>query len=145
MTKAVDYRKPFFRRQALHFECTRCGACCSGGPDEHVFLEPDEVPALAAELELSTSSFRRRYLMRTEEGDLVLRMRDDGACILLAADGTCGAYRARPLQCRTYPFWPELVRTAKAWRREARRCEGMDRGERVPIERIEAALREMER
>lgn len=145
MKTAADYRRPFFRRQALHFECTRCGVCCTGGPDEHVFLEPGEAEALAAELALERSVFARRHLTRTEEGDPVLRMRADGACSLLAADGTCGAYRARPLQCRTYPFWPELVHTAKAWRREARRCEGIDRGARVPLERIEAALREMER
>jgi Fe-S-cluster containining protein len=145
MTKAVDYRKPFYQRQALHFECTRCGVCCTGGADEYVFLEPDDVPVLAAELGLSLPGFRRRYLMRTDEGDLVLRMRDDGACVLLAADGTCRVYRGRPLQCRTYPFWPELVETAKAWQRESRRCEGIGQGARVPLELIEAALREMER
>jgi Fe-S-cluster containining protein len=145
MVKAVDYRKPLYKRQALHFECTRCGACCTGGPNEYVFLEPDEAQALADELGLSLASFHRRYLAYTEEGDLVLLMRDDGACSLLTADGTCSAYRARPVQCRTYPFWPEVVQTAKAWRREAQRCEGIDRGPRIPLERIEAALKEMDR
>ncbi len=142
MKRTEDYREPFYKRRGLHFECTRCGACCTGSAEEYVFLSREEARRLGAHLGLSWSWFRRRYLTYTAEKDLVLRMRDDGACAMLRADGSCRAYQARPVQCQTYPFWPELVRSAKAWRREARRCEGIDRGARVPLAMIEAALRE---
>lgn len=142
MKHPEDYRKPFYKRQELRFECTRCGACCTGSAEEYVFLGRDEARRLGDHLGLSWPWFRRHYLARTAENDLVLRMRDDGACILLRADGSCRAYQERPLQCRTYPFWPELMKSAKAWRREALRCEGIDRGAVVPLATIEAALRE---
>lgn len=144
MKRSPNYEMPLYKRRALHFECTRCGACCTGSSDAYVFLRPGEDRALCEELGLSWAWFRRRYLTRTEDGDQVLRMRESGACILLGPDGGCRAYRARPLQCRTYPFWPELLRSAKAWQRESKRCEGIGRGERIPLARIEAALREQD-
>lgn len=143
MTSTGREDPPFHRRTPLHFDCTRCGACCSGGPDEHVFLADGEAERIAAYLGIGRDWFCRRYLARTEEGDLVLATEPGGACVLLCHDGTCRAYEARPVQCRTYPFWPEVLKTARTWRREARRCEGIGRGARVPLERIEAALREI--
>jgi Fe-S-cluster containining protein len=143
--RSSHYEMPLYKRQELHFECTRCGVCCTGNADAYVLLWPGEAEALCAELGLSWAWFRRHYLRRDSDGDLVLRMREEQGrctCILLGADGQCRAYQARPIQCRTYPFWPELLRSAKAWEREAKRCEGIGRGERVPLERIEAALKE---
>lgn len=132
--------KAFFRVEPLRFECTGCGACCSGDGDQYVFLGPDEVPAIARHLGIGRRWFRRRYTMRAPDGERVLRM-SDGACVFLRQDGRCEIYDARPVQCRTYPFWPELVTSRQAWRREAVRCEGIGRGARVPLHVIEAALR----
>ena len=42
----------------------------------------------------------------------------------------CGIYPVRPLQCRTWPFWPENLINESAWKRAARGCPGMDRGGR---------------
>jgi len=46
----------------------------------------------------------------------------------------------RPQQCRTYPFWPEIVETRGAWQEEARRCEGMGRGPVIPLAEIRRRL-----
>ncbi len=131
----------FYRAEPLRFECTGCGACCSGGDDHHVFLAPGEARAIAGELGIGWAWFRRRYLTRTADGDQVLRMNASGSCVFLQDDGRCAVYAARPVQCRSYPFWPEILASRRAWRREAARCEGIDRGARVPLARIEAALR----
>jgi hypothetical protein len=45
------------------------------------------------------------------------------------------------VQCSTYPFWPEVIRTAATWQREKQRCEGIDHGAIIPVSRIEKALR----
>jgi Fe-S-cluster containining protein len=42
----------------------------------------------------------------------------------------CGVYPVRPLQCRTWPFWPENLRTKASWHRAAKGCPGMNRGGR---------------
>jgi Fe-S-cluster containining protein len=47
-------------------------------------------------------------------------------------------YKARPSQCRTWPFWPENLKTKRHWESVKRvtPCPGMDSGKLVPIEQI---------
>lgn len=127
-------------RTPLRFACTGCGACCSGGPDHYVYLSPREAEAVRRHLALGKPWFRRRYLRRTAASELVLANGGGGRCVFLATDNRCRIYPVRPLQCRTYPFWPEVMRSRAAWRGEAARCEGIDRGAVVPLGRIRAAL-----
>jgi len=124
----------------LHFECTQCGRCCSGGGEYHVFLTVQEAERIRAELALSTDWFRRRYLKRLDSGELTVRLGDTGRCSFLDAQGRCRVYATRPMQCRTYPFWPEVLRSAVTWRAEAARCEGIGRGAVVPLAQVRAAL-----
>jgi len=91
-------------------------------------------------LGLTWKWFRRHYLMRLADGDLVVAGKA-GACIFLDSRGQCEIYAVRPVQCRTYPFWPEVVGSAAAWRSEARRCEGINRGRVVSVDRIRKAVR----
>lgn len=131
----------YYRGNPLRFECTGCGACCTGNGEQYVFLAPGEALVLAARLGVGRGWFRRRYMMRIPEGDRVLRMTARGACVFLQENGHCAVYDARPVQCRTYPFWPELVATRAAWEGETARCEGIGRGARIPLDVIETALR----
>lgn len=130
----------FYTTEPLRFECTQCGRCCTGGGAYHVFLTRREAEAIRGELGLSAAWFRRRYLRRLDTGELTVALRDDGRCGFLDAQGRCRVYAARPTQCRTYPFWPEVLRSKAAWRAEAARCEGIDRGAVVPLARVRAAL-----
>jgi len=138
--KKSGYHLPLYRRQPLRFSCTRCGGCCTGNKDHHVYLNESEAEKIRVFLGLGSPWFRRRYLERDEDS-LILQSRDNGACILLGKDGRCRVYAVRPVQCSTYPFWPEVVKTAAAWRRELQRCEGIDQGEVIPVVQIEKALR----
>ncbi len=87
-------------------------------------------------LGLAPDWFRRRYLEPLEEGGHGFRLAPEGRCPFLDQQGSCRIYAVRPQQCRSYPFWPELVQTRAAWRREARRCEGIDRGAVIPLTEI---------
>ncbi|MFP5506490.1 MAG: YkgJ family cysteine cluster protein [Gammaproteobacteria bacterium] len=130
----------FYTTEPLRFECTQCGRCCTGGGDYHVFLTPKEAEAIRAVLTVSEDWFRRRYLRTLDSGELTVALGDDGRCGFLDAHGRCRVYAARPTQCRTYPFWPEILRSRTAWRAEAARCEGIDRGATVPLARVRAML-----
>ena len=99
----------FYETKPLHFECTGCGRCCIGGGEYHVFLTDDAAETIRQHLQLSRAWFRRRYLRRLPDGDQVAAMGKDGRCIFLGKDNGCKVYEARPVQCRTYPFWPEVV------------------------------------
>jgi len=141
------WRVRFTQRQAmlsdtqqLRFECTQCGQCCIAGPGHYVFLTDHEAGVIRDYLGLSEGWFRRRYLRRLSDGDLVAVSEADGRCVFLGTNGQCRVYAVRPVQCRTYPFWPEVLCSGAAWEQESRRCEGIGRGAVVPVTRIRAAL-----
>ncbi len=139
--KNQEYRLPLYQRQDLRFGCTQCGDCCAGSSDYHVYLNATKAEEIRQFLQLSTGWFKRRYLAY-DENSLVLQSHDDGRCILLGKDGRCRVYPVRPVQCSTYPFWPEIIKTTKSWYNESLRCEGIGQGDVVSLEQIELALRQ---
>ena len=50
---------------------------------------------------------------------MCLKRKDDGACIFLNPIGQCSIYDVRPIQCRTYPFWPSILKNKQTWEEEA--------------------------
>jgi len=58
---------------------------------------------------------------------LSLQERADGRCVLLDGNNQCLVCAHRPEQCRTFPYWPELLEDAAALERAARYCPGIQR------------------
>lgn len=128
----------------LEFTCTQCGNCCTGPPG-YVWISRVELDRLAAHLNLTVSQVIRQYARRVS-GKISLRehrnARGEYDCIFLeerqvsGGDGVvhtkrvCTIYPVRPLQCRTWPFWTENLRSPERWKQSAQRCHGMNRGPR---------------
>ena len=112
-------------RAGLRFECQRCGRCCRGEPG-YVWVREPEIIAIARFLSLPTAEFTARFVRRVF-GDLSLIELPNGDCIFWSAEG-CRIYEVRPIQCRTFPFWSEYVRSARAWEDAGRRCRGVNCG-----------------
>lgn len=122
-------------KEGLRFECTGCGKCCTGGPG-YVWVNGEEIKAMALFLKISESEFGRKYLRRAN-GKLSLIERHNHDCVFLK-DKKCDVYGARPTQCRTYPFWPEHTRSPETWEHVKRECEGIrDSARLIPVEEIE--------
>ena len=126
----------------LRFECTMCGACCSGAPG-YVLVSAAEGEAIAARLGISVEEFERRYTRKVAEGRSLTEVRTEHGldCVFLdrasvPGKAVCSLYEARPLQCRTFPWWPENLRDRRSWERLGRHCEGVGRGAMVPVEAI---------
>jgi len=122
----------------LRFRCTQCGNCCTGAPG-YVRFEPHEARAMAHELGIDERTFRERYAHETHGGVSLreVETRHGFDCVLLDRESEpgkalCRVYQSRPSQCRTWPFWPENVRTKQAWLRAARECPGMNSGPLAP-------------
>lgn len=130
----------YYRLTKLKFECTGCGRCCYGGADDYIGVSTAEAERLRRYLGISRAWFRRRYLLQVEGVGRGIRLLADGRCSFLGADGRCRVYSVRPMQCRTYPFWPELIQTRGAWQNEARRCEGIGRGAGIDRRTVEVQL-----
>ena len=100
----------------LRFGCTGSARCCRNhGDHTRVYLMDPEVPALARELGVPADEFRRTHTR--EEGGWTLLVAKGSQCVFLDGEGRCGVYEARPVQCRTWPFWKENIASRKAWER----------------------------
>lgn len=131
-----------FYSGGLRFSCTRCSACCRYDPG-FVFLSLGDAETLAAHLKMDYSSFVATYCRWIPSGGgvevLSLKERSNYDCVFWAAGG-CSVYGARPLQCRTFPFWASVVESEESWSATASGCPGMNRGELHGVEEIEGAL-----
>jgi Fe-S-cluster containining protein len=133
-----DADQPWYR-DGLPFSCTRCGACCTGAPG-YVWVNAEEIAQLAQFRGLSTEAFGRQYVRQV--GDrLSLIERPGGDCIFWEKQVGCSVYEARPIQCRTWPFWPENIASPEAWEQVTTVCPGSGRGQLYSLEEIEASAR----
>lgn len=120
-------REPWYK-DGLAFSCIHgCGICCKG-PGGYVWVSEEEIQTLAKALDMPLDEFCRKMLRRTNTG-LALVDGPTGDCPLLDRTNGCRVYHARPLQCRTWPWWRENLSSAAAWNDAARRCPGMNHGE----------------
>jgi Fe-S-cluster containining protein len=133
--------KGSFYAEGLRFSCTRCSACCRFDPG-YVFLSKEDAEGLAAFLKIAYTDFVEKYCRWIPYGGgisrLSLKETSNYDCVFWKEG--CSVYDARPLQCRTFPFWPGNLVSEKTWAKVAASCPGMDRGELHEVEYIEDAL-----
>lgn len=122
----------------LKFECTQCGHCCTGAPG-YVWITIPELYRIAEMLGLDDREFSRKYV-RKVNGKLSLIEKPNGECVFY--DKGCTIYPVRPAQCRTFPFWPEIVERPSTWEKAAQECPGMNHGPDHTEEEILAKLQE---
>ncbi len=107
-------KEPWFS-QGLRFKCTGCGKCCTGSPG-YVFLSQDDFQGLADHLALSTEEFAARYTYQIDDKISLIDRPSSSECIFLK-DNQCSVYEARPVQCRTFPWWIHLIESPDDWKR----------------------------
>jgi Fe-S-cluster containining protein len=122
-------------KDGLRFTCTGCGDCCTGDPG-FVWVNREDIEALAAETKLDVATFEARYV-RNVGVRKSLNERPNGDCVFF--DGRtrkCRVYAARPRQCRTWPFWDSNIRTREAWAETCAVCPGSGNGQLYQLEEI---------
>jgi Fe-S-cluster containining protein len=98
-------------------------------------------------LELTDGEF---FLEYCEVVDLGVAQRvsliaaEDHTCVLLK-DGQCAVYEARPLQCRTYPFWGIHLADPESWQRASKSCPGIGQGRLWSRKQIDECVDSRER
>lgn len=130
----------YHQKAPLRFECTGCGQCCYGPASAYIHVSSHEIDRIREAMGLNEDAFCRDYLTRRLNGQWGIRLTRHGRCSLLGEDNRCRVYAVRPVQCQTYPFWPEILQSKQHWLAEQRRCEGINRGEAVPLTEIELNL-----
>jgi Fe-S-cluster containining protein len=128
--------EPWYK-DGLRFKCTGCGDCCTGAPG-FVWVNGEEIAALAAVVELSIAEFERRYV-RDIGARKSLKERKNYDCVFLDGETRkCTVYNARPRQCRTWPFWDSNLRSPENWAATCEVCPGSGVGKLYQLEHIES-------
>lgn len=117
--------------EGLRFECQPgCTACCE--QRGFVYVTDDDIARAAAFLGMASAAFERQFVFRTRNRAR-LRVPRDANCHFLR-EGGCSIHPAKPVQCRSFPFWPEMVESRREWRKTARYCPGIGQGPLIQIE-----------
>jgi Fe-S-cluster containining protein len=132
-------KKTWWEKDGIRFECQGSGNCCvSRGQYGYVYMTLFDRKRMAQSMKLTTTQFTRQYCAKT---DGVYHLKDGkGPECLFLKNNKCSVYLGRPDQCRTWPFWPEVM-NAKTWRLEvANFCPGIGKGKVYSPAEISAAL-----
>lgn len=139
-TSSTEAEKKFYEG-GLKFSCMQCSFCCRGFPGV-VLMDNKDLERFAKWAEVTVEQFIQMYCRWVESDDgfeyLSLREKRNMECIFW--NKGCEAYEARPVQCRTYPFWTKVLEDQNAWNEESKTCPGINSGEIHTAEEIETEL-----
>ncbi|MDR2433205.1 MAG: YkgJ family cysteine cluster protein [Treponema sp.] len=134
--------EPFFA-SGLRFSCKRCSACCRH-ESGFVFLSKRDLSLLAVERQMGYTEFVKVYCrwVPGERGGECLSLKEKSNYDCIFWDQGCTVYEVRPVQCRTFPFWRNVLSSPTAWELAASGCPGIGGGILHSRDRIEACLAE---
>jgi Fe-S-cluster containining protein len=155
----VPAKKDPWYADGLQFTCSQCGNCCTGGPG-FVWLTREEIVKLAEFLKLTPEQTVEQYCRKVDGRWSLTEVRTPAGtydCVFLKEIPTsprrktttgddisvehtrkgCSIYPVRPLQCRTWPFWPENLSSKKSWDFAARRCHGINTGRTFSLAQVQ--------
>lgn len=131
---AADSR-PWYH-PGLRFTCTQCGNCCTGAPGV-VWVSEQEIHQIAAYRGATYGEILLHHT-RWVGGRRSLTEHANGDCTFFdGASRRCTIYPVRPLQCRTWPFWPSNLVSPECWSEVQKSCPGAGQGAFVPLAEIE--------
>lgn len=132
--------KKTFYSEGLQFQCQGSAKCCvSRGGYGFVWLTKTDRKALAKHHGMTLRDFTETYC---ELQDKIYKLKESQTadCIFLRGK-KCGVYEARPTQCKTWPFWPELM-NARSWNKDVVAfCPGVGKGKIWSAKEIEEQLK----
>ena len=88
--------------------CNTCAGRCCTGESGYIYISKAEIENISKLLNLDVSEFVKQYLFKKMYKYSIKERIVEGSheCIFYDAPSNgCKIYEARPLQCRTFPFW----------------------------------------
>lgn len=89
--------------------CDSCSGNCCIGESGYIWINTQEIKALALNLNLNVEELKRRYLNKISYKysikEIKLSSNNFACCFFNLEKKQCSIYSVRPNQCRTFPFW----------------------------------------
>lgn len=135
----------WWEENKIKFECQGSGKCCtSHGEYGFVFMTIEDRRRMAKVLGLATQVFTKKYCEKKSGVFHLIERKGEPDCLFLK-NKRCTVYEGRPTQCRTWPFWPEVM-NAKTWNKEVKAfCPGVGKGTVVNLKKIKLNLEDQTR
>ena len=93
------------------FDASACASCqgrCCTGESGYIYVNKTEIEKIADLLELDVKEFAQKYLFKKGYKYSIKEVvyNDSYECVFYDRESNgCTIYEARPLQCKTFPFW----------------------------------------
>ena len=115
-------------KNGINFKCQGSSNCCvSRGSYGYVYLSKKDVKRLSNFFEISIKEFISKYCSKNKKFLYLKENINNKNCIYLK-NKRCNVYKARPEQCRTWPFWPENMNPKKWGKEIVNFCPGIGKG-----------------
>ncbi|QKJ23727.1 YkgJ family cysteine cluster protein [Poseidonibacter lekithochrous] len=89
--------------------CEACGGNCCIGESGYIWINPKEIEFLSKHLNITLDEVRIKFLEKKGYKYSIKEIQLDVnnyACTFFDLEKKqCSIYEARPIQCRTFPFW----------------------------------------
>jgi Fe-S-cluster containining protein len=89
--------------------CDTCAGNCCIGESGYIWITIQEIDFLSKHLNISLEEVREKYLNKIGYKYSIKEVKlaeDNYACAFFNLEKRqCSIYEARPMQCRTFPFW----------------------------------------
>jgi len=132
--KSRGDKQPAWWTEGVMFTCLPdCGRCCDE-PDGLVYLSRDDVQRLAEYHGKEVEQWLESDCRKVHDGRWVLNSKEDRTCIYIRGDKRCDVHKAKPAQCRAYPFWGENMKNDQSWQKTKQLCPGLDHHEAILID-----------
>ena len=105
--------------------CSSCEARCCRGKSGYIWVDFDEVRAIAEFIKVDIEEFKKDYLRKVGYKYTLkeLKINESYDCVFYDKKiNGCQIYAVRPKQCRTFPFWEEFKKDVKELKKE---CPGI--------------------
>ena len=135
----IDYK------QGIKFECQGSSNCCvSRNSYGFVYLSNKDIKELSVFTKLPIEDFLKLYCEKSNGFTHLKERSKNGNCLFLK-EKKCSVYKARPTQCRTWPFWAENM-NQKKWNQELSIfCPGIGMGKVITKEEIDKNINKEEK
>lgn len=130
------FKSPFYKK-GLQFECQKdCARCCGGSPG-YVFLKDGELENIVEHMGIEPEAFIQNYTKSVDDRISLRDLENENWNCVMLKDGKCSIYNVRPMQCRTFPFWPHNIASKEDWEHLKNECPGIGKGKTFTMDEIE--------
>jgi Fe-S-cluster containining protein len=88
--------------------CESCGGRCCTGESGYIYVNKSEMQRIASYLHVDIEELKKEYLFKKGYKFSIKerKVAESFECIFFDRETNgCSIYEARPIQCRTFPFW----------------------------------------